>query len=155
MTSLLSRNQSPAFGDTARWLALIAIGLRKHLQDSRSLGGLSRQVLNELQVVFDETRLPDWDGFGAVPITPEVRTNIEVFIKTLPLGSPTPTVGAEPDGYMTLEWYQSPRKTLSVSVGVDRIVHFASIQDDVTEHGKFAISETLPLEFWNLIQRFE
>lgn len=69
----------------------------------------------------------NWDGHGAAPVSKEALHRTVRFLMALPLGSLAPSVGAEPDGYLTLEWHRSPRRVLSVSIGPDDDVHYAAL----------------------------
>jgi hypothetical protein len=48
------------------------------------------------------------------------------FLAALPLDIPAPSIGAEPDGHITLEWYRSPQCTLSVSISPKGDLHYAA-----------------------------
>ena len=70
----------------------------------------------ELQTVWESCSTPDWDGYGALAVSQEALLNGRRFLESLPQELPTPSIGAEPDGALTLEWHYSDRRTLSVSV---------------------------------------
>lgn len=108
----------------------------QQLQESYILGQKGKGSLNELYSVFDECRQPNWDGYGAVPVSERTFRIARAFLEALPLGEPAPSVGAEPDGHITLEWYSSPRQTLSVSVSPEGQLHYAALID--AENPKYA-----------------
>ncbi len=89
--------------------------------------GLDLSVFEELATVADECRHSDWDGFGALAVTQETLRTAYCFLEALPLGFPAPSIGAEPDGHLTLEWHRSPRRTLSVSVSPDGELHYSAL----------------------------
>ena len=49
------------------------------------------------------------------------------LIEALPHGFPSPTVTAEPDGYLNLEWYRNPRRLLSVSISPQSSLYWAAL----------------------------
>lgn len=104
-------------------------GLRisRRLQQSRALGLEGKGVFAELDAVYEECSQLNWDGYGAQRILPQTYRNAMSFLESLHLESPAPSVGAEPDGHLTLEWYSRRRKTLSVSIAPDGNLHYAAI----------------------------
>lgn len=74
------------------------------------------KVFEELVKTFEECREPSWDGYGAQSVREETYHLAHQFLTALPLSIPVPSIGAEPDGQITVEWYRSPQRTLSVSI---------------------------------------
>src|SRR5688572_8021527 len=73
----LTANGALSFGttrgasETAQFIAQqLEQGLRR-LLESYSFGFDARQAFEELYAVADECRAPDWDGYGALPVTSE------------------------------------------------------------------------------------
>jgi hypothetical protein len=87
----------------------------------------SQDVFEELLKTFEECRQPNWDGYGAQAVREETYHLAHQFLKALPLSTPVPSIGAEPDGHITVEWYRSPERTLSVSISPDGDLHFAAL----------------------------
>lgn len=100
---------------------------RRSLQNSFYFGFNVRAVCNELFAVAEECKSANWDGQGALPVSDESYRAAFKFIEALPLGTVAPSVGVEPDGEMTLEWYHSPRRTLSISFSKDGEMHYAAL----------------------------
>jgi hypothetical protein len=50
-----------------------------------------------------------------------------MLIESLPLGFPRPSISAQPDGQLTLEWYRSPTRTLSISIDPAGVIHYAGL----------------------------
>ncbi len=84
-------------------------------------------MFEELSRVFEECREPNWDGFSAQPVSDETYHLAVEFLKALRFGTPAPSIGAEPDGHLTVEWYRSPQRTLSVSISPHGELHFAAL----------------------------
>src|SRR5690348_13848275 len=66
--------------------------------------------LQELAIVWEECRQPGWDGYDALAVEQETLRFTYGLIESLPLGFPRPSIGAEPDGQLTLEWRKSPSR---------------------------------------------
>jgi hypothetical protein len=112
---------------TAQFVASEAKRGRQRLQESYALGMGGKGVFDELCSITEDCRERNWDGYGAEPVHDETYRQAYRLLEALPLGTPPPSVGAEPDGHLTLEWYRSPRRTLSVSVSSDGDLHYAAL----------------------------
>ena len=77
--------------------------------------------------MWEECKSPNWDGYGALAVTQDTLRTAYCVIESLPVGTPAPTLGADPDGEITLEWYRSPYRTLSVSVSPDGDLHYGAL----------------------------
>lgn len=126
---------------------------RRRLQESFSLGLAGKGIFDELRSVAEECRTPNWDGYGAAPINPQVLRQAFLFLESLPLGTPPPSVGAEPDGHLTLEWHRAPHRTLSVSIRPDSDLHYAALLGLSKAYGTEPFSGAVPQVIWDLIQR--
>jgi hypothetical protein len=100
-------------------------------QDERSSsisGGEGREALfQDLVDQYESCSRPNWDGQGALPVSQETYCCAYRFVEALPPGVKLPTVGAEPDGHLTLEWYRNPSRVLSVSIGPEGDLHYAAL----------------------------
>ena len=63
-------------------------------------------MFQELLKTFKECREPNWDGYGAQAVREETYHLAHRILAALPLGTSVPSVGAEPDGQITFEWYR-------------------------------------------------
>jgi len=67
---------------------------------------LAKQSLHdELGSLLTECHTANWDAYAAQPVDAATVPNARRFIEALPPGYPLPSLGAGPDGYLTLEWY--------------------------------------------------
>ncbi len=123
------------------------------LQESYMLGQIEKGSLNELVCVYEECRNAGWDGYGALPVSTDAYMYAVSFLRALPLGTPAPSVGAEPDGHITLEWYKSPRQTLSVSVSPEGQLHFAALMGSSKQYGSEPFYGNMPQAILDLIYR--
>lgn len=86
-----------------------------------------QQGFQSLAAQAESCAKPGWDGHGAEPVTLDACRCAYRFVEGLPPGIPMPSVGAEPDGHLTLEWYRSPSRVLSVSVGPAGELNYAAL----------------------------
>ena len=126
---------------------------RRQLRDSYTLGQQAMGSLNELYQVFDECREANWDGYGAAPVSVRTFHSAHEFLEALPLGTPAPSVGAEPDGHLTFEWYRSSRRTLSVSVSPEGELHYAALIGTGKHYGTEPFYGEVPRIIVDLIHR--
>jgi hypothetical protein len=126
---------SHGVSDTARFVSERALWGRRHLQDSFTLGLRGKGAFDDLSRVYQECREPNWDGYGALPVTEDAYRLAYELLEALPLSTPLPSLGAEPDGHITLEWYCSPRRTLSVSVSPEGDLHYAALVGNSKVYG--------------------
>jgi hypothetical protein len=111
-------------GQIANWIDKTA---QRHRQEVRKSVLGHQEAFDELYEVWDECRNPGWDGYGARGIEQDTLRSTYQVIESLPLGFPRPSISAQPDGQLTLEWYRSPRRTLSISVDPDGYIHYAGL----------------------------
>ncbi len=105
------------------------------LQESNALGFIAKGIFQKLDEVFEECSSAGWDGANAKPISVETLQNAKAFLKSFPLGMEPPDVGAEPDGDITLEWYKSSDRVISISINPGGWLYFAAIIGAKKRHG--------------------
>lgn len=151
----LSYSIAPTRGasDEARFIAEQAEEGQRRLREAHSLGLGADRAFEELFVVARECRTPNWDGHGAPPIASEAVTHACRFLGALPLGIPAPSVGAEPDGHVTLEWHHSLRWTLSVSISPEGDLHYAALLGSSKVYGTEPFFGETPSRILELIRQ--
>lgn len=146
-TGLMTRG----FSDAAKYVEREAWQGWRKLNESNAFGIESSR--DELGAVWDDCRRADWDGFGALAVTVDTLRNAYQFIESLPFGCPAPSVGAEPDGQLTLEWHRGRRRTLSVSVTPDGYLHYAALVGLNRAYGTEAFFGEAPEAILDLVRR--
>jgi len=136
---------------TAQFIAEQLRNGRSYLQESQALGLFGKGVLNDLYQVYEACRMPDWDGYGALPLDEATFDLAREFIDALPLGTPLPSFGAEPDGHLTMEWHHSVRRTLSISVSPEGELHYAAILGSNRAYGTEVFYGEAPKKIVDLI----
>ncbi|MCA6511112.1 MAG: hypothetical protein IM565_14165 [Pseudanabaena sp. M109S1SP2A07QC] len=111
-----------------------------------------QSAYNELYAFWKECQLPDWDGYNALAVQENTLFNAYWFIESLPLGYPLPSVGAEPDGYLTLEWYSNPRWILSVSISPEGMLYYVALFGARSERGSDHFCGEIPQPILELIR---
>ena len=67
---------------------------------------------------------------------------------------PAPTIGVEPDGHITFEWYRDPGRVLSVSIGPDGDLHYAALLGGVSRvNGTEPFFRDVPKEIGEAVRR--
>jgi hypothetical protein len=138
---------------TAQYLATQFGAGRRRLRSSYYLGLGMASAAEELLRVSKECNEDNWDGYGAAPITEQTYLQACAFLDALPLGTPAPSIGAEPDGHLTLEWHQSARRTLSVSVSPEGDLHYAALLGPSRAYGTEPFLGEVPQTILDLIHR--
>jgi hypothetical protein len=129
-----------------------ANGPRETMTQGASNVGVAA-VLQELAVVANECRSPNWDGQGAKPVSPETLNVARRLVTALPQEVPSPSVGVEPDGHLTLEWYRAPTWTLSVSVSPESDLYYAALFEANDVRGREVFCGEAPEIILSLIRR--
>lgn len=126
---------------------------RRQLQGSFVLGQGGQAAFDQLYLSYQACKETDWDGYGAVPVSENTYILACQLLEALPLGTPLPSFGAEPDGHLTMEWYRSPRYKLSVSVNPTGNLHYAALLGAGTAYGTEPFWGEAPREIVALIHR--
>jgi hypothetical protein len=148
----MTRLLTPGFSEEAEFVEKAASSGREQLRESNTFG-LDSTLRDELATVWDECRDPNWDGFGALPVGEDTLRNAYRFLEGLPAGVPAPSIGAEPDGDLTLEWHRSARRSLSISVSAAGELHIAGLFGPSRVYGTEAFFGDVPRSILDLIRR--
>lgn len=115
--------------------------------------GVSSHIEGELREAFADCREADWDGYDALPVSYDSYLMAEQFLLALPLGTPLPTVGAEPDGQLTLEWSRGIRRSLSISFDPAGDLHYAALIGPGGRSGTEPFVDAVPRVILDLIRQ--
>lgn len=144
---------TPGASDVAQIVAKRNAEGRRSLQDSFYLGFRGTELFNELYTVAEGCRKPNWDGQGAAAVSEESYRSAYRFLEALPLGTLPPSVGVEPDGEMTLEWYHSSRRIVSISFSKAGELHYAALLGASKAYGTEPFFGEVPKVIVDLISR--
>ncbi|MBI4745270.1 MAG: hypothetical protein HY786_01685 [Deltaproteobacteria bacterium] len=151
----LSPVSTRAASETARYIAEQSIEERRRLQAAYSLGLGVMANFDELYKMVKQCSVANWDGYGAAPVPDRTGLHTKEFLEALPLGTIAPTVGAEPDGHITLEWYKSPRRTLSISISPEGELHYAALLGPEKKYGTKPFWGEVPEDIMRIIRQVE
>lgn len=144
--AILPRGVSP----TAAYIDKVS---RVNQQYFAHTAAFSKQpAIDELVATWAECKTPNWDGYNAFPAKEETLNYTYAVIQALPLGFPLPSVGAEPDGHLTLEWYHDPHWTISVSISPEGVLYYAALLGNSDPRGSEPFLGEIPKRLLNLIQ---
>jgi len=133
----------------AFYVAEMATAGLSHLRNSNTFGWPS----NELHEVFMECSEENWDGFDAIPVSTFSYDYAMQFLKVLPVWTEAPSFGAEADGQMTMEWYRSPRRVLSISFSPDGRLYYAALLGENRAYGTEVFFGKIPESILILINK--
>jgi hypothetical protein len=95
--------------------------------------------------VFLESNRPDWDGYGAKPLSPDACTEAVKFLSNLPITFPMPHIIAEPDGDLVLEWYVKQRHLFVLGFSGKGVITYNGIfGQNAKVHGCEPLTDELP-----------
>jgi hypothetical protein len=114
--------------------------------------GVDHFLLEDLYDVWEECRVRNWDGHQAVPVSRDSLRHTYQLLEVLPSGLPTPSLCAEPCGEVTLEWYASPRRLLSVSVSADGELHYAALLGRKRQYGTEVFQGEFPATLAQIVR---
>ena len=123
------------------------------LQTPYSLGGAITNTLHELSEVEMEASVPDWDGYGALPVDRMSLVHAQAFIFSLPSAFPPPEVAAHPDGEVGLGWEGYAGDVFSVSFSPDGTISYAGRFGGSTAYGSDSSVDGLPSSVLDGIRR--
>lgn len=109
-----------------------------------------------IEAVFESWQATDenWKvNADEVAVTEDVRDAAIRFVQNLPLGFPQPEVTREPDGQINFEWYRSPRRVFSVSIGPNNRLHWAALIGSESPRGAAWFLERIPATIIDQIRR--
>jgi hypothetical protein len=123
------------------------------LKSSLTFGIFGKKAFDDLSLIFEECQRANWDGYEAEPVSEDTYQLASQLLKALPLGTSMPDIGAEADGNLTMEWYRSPRRTLSVSISPEGELHYAALIGASKAYGTEPFFGEVPEAIMSLINR--
>jgi hypothetical protein len=126
-------HRGTALSPTAEAVQSNASEVARHVERSVALFGAKAEALNRLRALAIDCSAPDWDGYGAEPVSPDALERAEVFLRSLPEEVPLPEFSAEPDGAISLDWLPTRSRSFSVSIGDSNRLAYAWV--DGTDRG--------------------
>jgi hypothetical protein len=111
------------------------------------------ELKGALRQIAEDCGRADWDGARALPVSDATCELAAQVLDALPLAVPLPTLGAEPDGQVTLDWHRGTRQTVSVSVSEDGELHYAALLGRGKAWGTEPFEAEFPVVIAELVRR--
>jgi len=121
--------------------------VRKFIFDmtpSVSIDEAHKESLDSLFDVFKEASRPNWDGYGASPVSAATVAQARAFLDLLPSTLPRPEISPHPDGELAFEWSFGPRRLLTVSVNESGRLSYAALFGHARLHGTEFLLDAMP-----------
>lgn len=97
---------------------------------------------------------PNWDNYGAVPVSDTAYAEALRFMAPLPRGLPAPEITPEPDGDVALDWHIAKGWALSLSFSGRGVITYAGLFGlDDKAHGTEPLHDTIPAMTYRLIRK--
>lgn len=114
--------------------------------------GLDSELREELGDVWSECQIQNWDGYKALPVAKDTLKQVYELLEELPDDFPAPSLSADPDGALSLEWYTSKARQISVSI-IDGEIHYAAKLGSERHHGNYLLVDGWPKSLFSLIEK--
>lgn len=108
---------------------------------------------DELSEIIDENRSASQDGRFSAPIAEATILHARRLVAALPIDIAPPSLGVEPDGHLTFEWYRNARWLISISVSPEAELFYAGLFDSSDVRGREIFGDTIPDVLLSLIRR--
>jgi len=152
-SSPLLTEGTPAVGDDHQRLVAQLQATFQSWVDTVSLGKSLQDTYKQLYRVLENCARSDWDAYGAEAVLLESYENAKRFARSLPFSLSSPEVSADPDGEITFEWYSSPTRVFSVSVGPNNELHYAGLFGASRAYGTEVFHDEIPEVILSHIKR--
>jgi len=141
------------FSFEAKTIDVAVSPLTPGLSSVATLRGERERLLSDLCSLVDDRSNEDWDGYGAEPVSEDAFRQAYFFIEDLDDDVEMPTLGAEPDGHITMEWYRAPDRLVSVSIGPGGELTFAALDGGHPYSGSTQFTGSVPQTILALISK--
>ena len=141
-------NATSALGNKLRRLVLVATShARNNASDWRTL---TRALIEETEL---ECQSPNWDGYGAQPISLKAKAEAQRLVDLLPYWLAAPDVVPDPDGEMSLSWDLGPGHVFTLSVSPNGELSYAGLLGNgVKRHGVEPFKNDVPKAILDAIE---
>lgn len=145
------RRVTQGFSESAQFVDELSRAGRQSLQPYFSYGRRS-ELLSEIYDVAEELSQPNWNGHDEAPVSQESFYRAYRLAEALPLEIPNPTVGVDPDGELTFEWYRGTRRLVSLSIAGDGLINYVARIGPNKHHGVEEFFDEMPKRIGELVQ---
>lgn len=129
--SVLSTDPRTGLSEPPRWLDE-TVSVAGSWTDAASV--LLRR-LQDLMEAASEAGIDNWDSYGAARVAAGALYFAQDVLCAIPETWPSPEVGVDPDGDVSLEWSEAPDRVLTVSIDEQGVLHYAGLFGDSKTYG--------------------
>ncbi len=135
-------------------LTEILMGVLGHLSSAVSAAGPIESALEDLLDIVATCSEDNWDGYGAMAITPEAVDEAFGFIDALPSAVSSPSIVPEPSGAIGLQWGDGRSKDFVASLSGRGKAIFSGLLGGGTKiHGVARLAGTIPEDILQILVR--
>jgi len=111
------------------------------------------EMIEALITIFKDCSSPDWDCYGALPVTYEAIIEAAKIINLLPYTLPVPDIYAEPTGDICFEWNSKNGYLCVICVSGKHKIGYAGIFGESKTYGLEYFEQSMPSGIVNNIRR--
>lgn len=130
----------------SEWGQRLSVLLVRAAEHARSNATDWRALTNaRIEELASEIQVPNWDGYGAQPITTDVKDQAQRFVDLLPYRLPAPEPMPDPDGEIALAWDFGPGSVFTVTIAGNGTLTYAGLLGGgVKRHGVERFNGDIP-----------
>ncbi len=126
----------------------------QQLREETALTPTYRERLESLMGALEGAWLDNWNGEGTRGVEPGSLAFTMMLLHVLPEGWPSPEIGVDPDGEISLEWsLGQPDRVVTVSVAKNGTLSYAGLFGDSRTHGVEVSVGPLPATIVDCLDR--
>ncbi|MBS4059469.1 MAG: hypothetical protein KG029_03640 [Bacteroidetes bacterium] len=118
-----------------------------------TIGRPVEEATESLLEFYKDCSQPNWDGYGANPVSKDSISEALDFIQLLPSSFPIPQILAEPSGEIGLEWYKDKKMIFAISFNGKGMITYAGIFGSNKTHGTEYFSDSIPSKIIENLRR--
>ncbi len=112
-----------------------------HASQPITSGGWKRLLVSEAFEIYIECSELGWDGYDALPLSPESFLHASTFIELIPVWAPRPDLVPSPDGWISFEWRSLMNRILSVTPENRILIYAAALGPQNVHYGSVSLEE--------------
>lgn len=138
--------QSAGASQTSDALSGMLVTATRHARDNATdWRSLTKALIEQVAV---ECFSPNWDGYGATPVSLEAKRQAQRLVDLLPFRLAPPEPVPDPDGHISLCWDMGPGHIFTVSVSPSGVLSFAGLLGEgIQRHGVEIFKDSIPKIF--------
>jgi hypothetical protein len=132
----------------------IAAALAAFREEPLASAPAYQNALAQLAAIAAESNRLDWDGHGALPVSPDALLMARRVILALPPDLDAPLIAAHPDGEVAMTWAGRRGTDFSLSIGPSGQMSYAAVfGPSVVSYGSDSFGDDLPASILDHLRR--